>query len=154
MLAQCLFPLLLVFRRETFEHLTTWLEDARQHSSSNMVIMLIGNKSDLDAKREVKIEEVGSLTCVCVCSVCVLMPLIILCVCVCVCVFMTLIVCVYVCVCVDDIIIVCVCVRVSGTGVCKGAWSCVHGDICKDCGQCRGGWYMGGGGSCVHPFHQ
>ena len=31
-------------RRETFEHLTTWLEDARQHSSSNMVIMLIGNK--------------------------------------------------------------------------------------------------------------
>ena len=33
-----------IFRRDTFEHLTTWLEDARQHSSSNMVIMLIGNK--------------------------------------------------------------------------------------------------------------
>ena len=32
------------FRRDTFNHLTTWLEDARQHSSSNMVIMLIGNK--------------------------------------------------------------------------------------------------------------
>ncbi len=32
------------FRKDTFEHLTTWLEDARQHSSSNMVIMLIGNK--------------------------------------------------------------------------------------------------------------
>lgn len=32
------------FRRETFEHLTSWLEDARQHSSANMVIMLIGNK--------------------------------------------------------------------------------------------------------------
>ena len=31
-------------RRDTFNHLTTWLEDARQHSSSNMVIMLIGNK--------------------------------------------------------------------------------------------------------------
>ena len=31
-------------RRETFEHLTSWLDDARQHSSSNMVIMLIGNK--------------------------------------------------------------------------------------------------------------
>ena len=31
-------------RRETFNHLTSWLEDARQHSSSNMVIMLIGNK--------------------------------------------------------------------------------------------------------------
>nr|ABD65429.1 Rab2 [Suberites domuncula] len=46
-----------ITRRETFDHLTTWLEDARQHSSSNMVIMLIGNKSDLDAKREVKSEE-------------------------------------------------------------------------------------------------
>ena len=33
-----------VVRRDTFEHLTSWLEDARQHSSSNMVIMLIGNK--------------------------------------------------------------------------------------------------------------
>jgi len=31
-------------RRDTFNHLTTWLDDARQHSSSNMVIMLIGNK--------------------------------------------------------------------------------------------------------------
>lgn len=33
-----------ITRRETFSHLTTWLEDARQHSNSNMVIMLIGNK--------------------------------------------------------------------------------------------------------------
>ena len=33
-----------MLRRDTFEHLTSWLEDARQHSSSNMVIMLIGNK--------------------------------------------------------------------------------------------------------------
>eukprot|EP00731_Ephydatia_muelleri_P027028 Em0018g1128a len=46
-----------ITRRDTFEHLTSWLEDARQHSSSNMVIMLIGNKSDLDAKREVTQEE-------------------------------------------------------------------------------------------------
>ncbi len=37
----CVF---LLCRKDTFEHLTTWLEDARQHSSSNMVIMLIGNK--------------------------------------------------------------------------------------------------------------
>lgn len=46
-----------ITRRETFNHLTTWLEDARQHSNSNMVIMLIGNKSDLDSRREVKKEE-------------------------------------------------------------------------------------------------
>lgn len=44
-------------RRDTFNHLTSWLEDARQHSNSNMVIMLIGNKSDLEARREVKKEE-------------------------------------------------------------------------------------------------
>ena len=33
-----------ITRRDTFNHLTTWLEDARQHSNSNMCIMLIGNK--------------------------------------------------------------------------------------------------------------
>lgn len=46
-----------ITRRDTFDHLTTWLEDARQHSNSNMVIMLIGNKSDLEGRREVKKEE-------------------------------------------------------------------------------------------------
>lgn len=46
-----------ITRRDTFNHLTTWLEDARQHSSSNMVIMLIGNKSDLESRRDVKREE-------------------------------------------------------------------------------------------------
>merc|ERR1712076_136688 len=46
-----------ITRRETFNHLTTWLEDARRHSNSNMVIMLIGNKSDLEARRDVKREE-------------------------------------------------------------------------------------------------
>lgn len=46
-----------ITRRETFNHLTIWLEDARQHSNSNMVIMLIGNKSDLDNRREVRREE-------------------------------------------------------------------------------------------------
>merc|ERR1711972_1285854 len=45
-----------ITRRETFNHLTTWLDDARQHSSSNMVIMLIGNKCDLE-RREVTTEE-------------------------------------------------------------------------------------------------
>lgn len=46
-----------VTRRDTFNHLTNWLEDARHHSNSNMVIMLIGNKSDLDSRREVRKEE-------------------------------------------------------------------------------------------------
>jgi len=44
-------------RRDTFKHLTTWLEDARQHANANTTIMLIGNKSDLEAKRAVSTEE-------------------------------------------------------------------------------------------------
>jgi len=46
-----------ITRRETFNHLACWLEDARQHSNSNMTIMLIGNKSDLEHKRAVSHEE-------------------------------------------------------------------------------------------------
>lgn len=46
-----------ITQRHTFNHLTSWLEDARQHSNSNMVIMLIGNKCDLYARREVQKEE-------------------------------------------------------------------------------------------------
>lgn len=46
-----------ITRRETFNHLTSWLEDAKQHGNTNMTIMLIGNKSDLDHKRAVSYEE-------------------------------------------------------------------------------------------------
>lgn len=44
-------------RRETFNHLASWLEDARQHANANMTIMLIGNKSDLAHRRAVSTEE-------------------------------------------------------------------------------------------------
>lgn len=43
--------------RDTFNHLTSWLDDARQHANSNMTIMLIGNKCDLDPRRAVSLEE-------------------------------------------------------------------------------------------------
>ncbi|RIB22303.1 ras-related protein rab-2A-like protein [Gigaspora rosea] len=46
-----------ITRRETFEHLLIWLEDARQHSNSDTTIMLIGNKSDLESKRVVSYAE-------------------------------------------------------------------------------------------------
>jgi hypothetical protein len=39
-----------ITRRETFNHLSRWLEEARQHGNPDMVIMLIGNKSDMEAK--------------------------------------------------------------------------------------------------------
>ncbi|CAN1336530.1 Ras-related protein RABB1c [Linum perenne] len=46
-----------LYRRETFNHLASWLEDARQHANANMTIMLIGNKSDLAHRRAVSTEE-------------------------------------------------------------------------------------------------
>mmetsp|Transcript_6327 Transcript_6327/g.12848 ORF Transcript_6327/g.12848 Transcript_6327/m.12848 type:complete len:212 (-) Transcript_6327:277-912(-) len=46
-----------VTRRETFESLATWLEDARQHANPNITIMLIGNKADLDSRRVISKEE-------------------------------------------------------------------------------------------------
>ena len=45
------------FRRETFNHLASWLEDARQHANANMTVMLIGNKCDLSHRRAVSYEE-------------------------------------------------------------------------------------------------
>ena len=46
-----------VTRRETFNHLTRWLEEARLNANANMVVMLIGNKSDLEHRRAVSTEE-------------------------------------------------------------------------------------------------
>ena len=46
-----------VTRRETFSHLQTWLEDAKANSNTAISIMLIGNKCDLESKRQVSKEE-------------------------------------------------------------------------------------------------
>eukprot|EP00939_MAST-03C_sp_MAST-3C-sp1_P002908 g2908.t1 len=46
-----------ITRRETFLQLEKWLDEARQNASQNMVIMLIGNKLDLEHKRAVSKEE-------------------------------------------------------------------------------------------------
>mmetsp|Transcript_32982 Transcript_32982/g.82912 ORF Transcript_32982/g.82912 Transcript_32982/m.82912 type:complete len:202 (-) Transcript_32982:321-926(-) len=46
-----------ITRRETFEHLTIWLEDCRRYSNQNIVIMMIGNKSDMEDKRQVSTQE-------------------------------------------------------------------------------------------------
>lgn len=42
-----------ITRRETFDHLASWLEDARQHANPNMTIMLIGNKADLSVREHI-----------------------------------------------------------------------------------------------------
>lgn len=46
-----------ITRRDTFTHLTRWLEEVRQNGNPDMTIMLIGNKSDLDPRRQVSTEE-------------------------------------------------------------------------------------------------
>ncbi len=46
-----------ITRRDTFNHISTWLDEVRQNGNSDMVIILIGNKSDLDSKRQVSTEE-------------------------------------------------------------------------------------------------
>ena len=48
---------MMTFRRETFNHLANWLQDARQYSHPGMTIMLIGNKCDLSHSRAVSYEE-------------------------------------------------------------------------------------------------
>merc|ERR1711920_497659 len=45
-----------ISRRDTFNHLSRWLEEVRSNANANLVIMLIGNKADLD-RREVSFEE-------------------------------------------------------------------------------------------------
>jgi len=46
-----------ITRRDTFTHLTRWLDEARQNANPNMIIMLVGNKGDLEHKRQVSKEE-------------------------------------------------------------------------------------------------
>ncbi|KAK2531497.1 Rab4a [Columba guinea] len=45
------------YSRETYNALTNWLTDARMLASQNIVIILCGNKKDLDAEREVTFLE-------------------------------------------------------------------------------------------------
>lgn len=40
-----------ITRRDTFNHISTWLDEVRTNGNSDMVIILIGNKCDLDSKR-------------------------------------------------------------------------------------------------------
>ena len=46
-----------ITRRDSFIHVTKWLEEVRNNSSKNIIIILIGNKKDLEDKRQVTYEE-------------------------------------------------------------------------------------------------
>ena len=46
-----------IARRDSFNDLSMWLRDAREFASEDLVIMLVGNKTDLEKKRAVTREE-------------------------------------------------------------------------------------------------
>lgn len=46
-----------VTKRQTFDHIARWLEELRSHADNNIVIMLIGNKTDLATLRAVPTED-------------------------------------------------------------------------------------------------
>lgn len=46
-----------ITKRQSFDHVTLWLEELRGHADKNIVIMLVGNKSDLGTLRAVPIED-------------------------------------------------------------------------------------------------
>uniref|UniRef100_A0A7C9DQS9 Uncharacterized protein n=1 Tax=Opuntia streptacantha TaxID=393608 RepID=A0A7C9DQS9_OPUST len=46
-----------ITKRQTFEHIPRWLEELRGHADKNIVIMLVGNKCDLEDERAVATED-------------------------------------------------------------------------------------------------
>ncbi|KAF3675985.1 Ras-related protein RABA4a [Capsicum chinense] len=46
-----------ITKRQTFDHIPRWLEELRSHADKNIVIMLIGNKTDLEDQRAVPTED-------------------------------------------------------------------------------------------------
>ncbi|KAG7535556.1 P-loop containing nucleoside triphosphate hydrolase [Arabidopsis thaliana x Arabidopsis arenosa] len=46
-----------ITRRQTFDHIPRWLEELRAHADKNIVIILIGNKSDLVDQRAILTED-------------------------------------------------------------------------------------------------
>lgn len=46
-----------ITRKESFNHLYSWLQDARENGNPDMIITLVGNKADLETHRAISIEE-------------------------------------------------------------------------------------------------
>jgi Ras-related protein Rab-11A len=46
-----------ISKHQTYENVNRWLKELRDHADSNIVIMLVGNKSDLRHLRAVPTED-------------------------------------------------------------------------------------------------
>jgi len=51
-----------IAKHATYVHVTRWLKELRDHADSNIVIMLVGNKSDLKHLRAVPTDEAKSFS--------------------------------------------------------------------------------------------
>jgi len=52
-----------IAKHATYVNVTRWLKELRDHADSNIVIMLVGNKSDLKHLRAVPTEEAKAFAC-------------------------------------------------------------------------------------------
>ncbi|CDP07731.1 unnamed protein product [Coffea canephora] len=46
-----------ITKRQSFDHVARWLEELRGHADKNIVIMLVGNKTDLESLRDVSTDD-------------------------------------------------------------------------------------------------
>nr|WDA42974.1 RABA3 [Fagopyrum tataricum] len=46
-----------ITKRQSFDHVARWVSELRAHADKSIVIMLLGNKADLTAQRQVPIED-------------------------------------------------------------------------------------------------
>ena len=46
-----------ITKHHTFENISQWLNELREHTDTNIVLMLVGNKSDLQHLRAVEVDE-------------------------------------------------------------------------------------------------
>lgn len=50
-----------ITKRESFVNLQKWIEEVRRYTASNVILILIGNKCDLEKERAVEIDEVQQM---------------------------------------------------------------------------------------------
>lgn len=50
-----------ITKRESFINLQKWIEEVRRYTASNVILILIGNKSDLEEERAVQLDEVQQM---------------------------------------------------------------------------------------------
>lgn len=46
-----------ITRRDSFEHVQTWIEDCKNQTPKTVLLVLVGNKTDLESERKVSTEE-------------------------------------------------------------------------------------------------